>query len=363
MAQENESFGKRVIAGGGGPLGGLLRGVLRAAEPFYAGAASARNKAFDSGKKESVDLGKPVFSVGNITAGGTGKTPTVRWLCERLLAHNVRPAVLMRGYKSKATDGSDEQRMLDSFLGSRGVIIEANPDRVAGSKAALAKGSDIGAFVLDDGFQHRRVKRDLDIVLINATEPFGFNHVLPRGLLREPMAGLKRAGAFVITHARSIEEDAVEAIKKRIRDFNPDAPIYCADHAATGFRTQARGPGEGTDQFHDALRNEPIFAFCGLASPRAFRAQLTNLGARVVAHRWFKDHHAYTPTELEQMYDQAVAAGAKVMVTTEKDWTKLQSLAFRPTGPPIWRLDVAIRFWFAQESELMDQVRAVLGKK
>jgi tetraacyldisaccharide 4'-kinase len=363
MAEREDNFTKRVMSGHGGPAGLLLRGALRIAEPFYAGAMKARNKAFDSGKKEVADLGRPVISIGNITSGGTGKTPTVRWLCERLLSNGVRPAVLMRGYKSKDTGGSDEQRMLDAFLGGRGVIVEANPDRVAGSKAALAKAPDIGAFVLDDGFQHRRVKRDLDIVLINAFEPFGYGHVLPRGLLREPLAGLKRAGAFVITHARSIDEAALEAIRKRLIDVNPDAPIYCADHAPVGFRTPATPPSKQVDRFDEQLEDQPVLAFCGLASPRAFHEQLTKMRVRVVTHRWFKDHHAYTAKDLEDLYEQALAAGARVMVTTEKDWVKLQTLPPREAAPPIWRLDVVMRFWFSQETELLDQVRAVLPKK
>ena len=363
MADKEENFTKRVMSGHGGPAGLFLRAGLRLAEPFYAAAMTARNKRFDSGKKEVVDLGKPVISIGNITSGGTGKTPTVRWLCERLLTSGVRPAVLMRGYKSKDTGGSDEQRMLDAFLGSRGVIVEANPDRVAGSKVALAKAPDLGAFVLDDGFQHRRVKRDLDIVLVNAFEPFGYDHVLPRGLLREPLAGLKRADAIVITHARGIDEAALEAVKKRLVDFNPDAPIYCADHAPVGFRTPETQPGRQVDRFDDELIDKPVLAFCGLGSPRAFYQQLTKMRARVVAHRWFNDHHAYTAKELEELHEQATAAGATVMVTTEKDWVKLQTLPQRDAGPPIWRLDVAMRFWFSQETELLDQVRAVLGKK
>jgi tetraacyldisaccharide 4'-kinase len=269
----------------------------------------------------------------------------------------------MRGYKASDTGGSDEQRMLDSFLGPRGVVIEANPDRIAGAQSAMKKAADLGAFVLDDGFQHRRVKRDLDIVLVNALEPFGYDHVLPRGLLREPLKGLKRAGAVVITHARRVDEPTLEAIKQRIIGYNPDVPVYYTDHAAVGFRTARAAPGDKVDEYDDALRNEPVLAVCGLASPRAFEGQLKQLGARVIAHRWFKDHHAYTPAELEQIYDQAAAAGARMIVTTEKDWVKLKDFPQRPAGPPIWRLDVAIRFWFAQEGELMNQVRAAIGMK
>jgi tetraacyldisaccharide 4'-kinase len=361
MPDDSENFVKRTMAGQGGAVGGIMRGLLRAAEPLYSAAVTIRNKRFDSGKSV-VDLGKPTISIGNITSGGTGKTPTVRWLCDRLIRHDIRPAVLMRGYKAADTGGSDEQRMLDAFLGSRGAIIEANPDRVAGAQTVLNRAPDIGAFVLDDGFQHRRVKRDLDIVLINALEPFGFEHVLPRGLLREPLTGLQRAGAIIVTHARSVSEPVLGRIKLRLNQINAKAPVYYADHGPVGFRTEAVEPSAAIDQFDDALRDEPVLAFCGLGSPQAFNDALTRLRTRVVAHRWFNDHHAYTAAELEALYEQAVAAGAKVMVTTEKDWTKLKDLPRRPAGPAIWRLDVAIRFWYDQEREIMDQVRAVVGK-
>lgn len=363
MGEKLDHFGKRVMNGEvNGLVGGTLRGLMGLAEPLYANAMRRRNRKFDTGRKQSVKLDRPTISIGNITSGGTGKTPVVRWLCEKLLKNNIKPAILMRGYRSKQTGGvGDEQMMLDQFFGGRGVSIEGNPDRVAGAAAVLARAPGIGAFILDDAFQHRRVKRDLDIVLISALEPFGYDHVLPRGLLREPLEGLSRATAVIITHAQRLSEESLENVKQRIRQHYPLGPIYLADHEPIGFRGPTTLPSGRIDHYDDALRGEPILAFCGLGNPRVFQEQLTSKGARIVAHRWFRDHHAYTAADLDQIYQQATASGAKFIITTEKDWTKVSKLPRPATGPDIWRLDVVIRFWGNDETAIMDQIRSVIG--
>ncbi len=361
MPDKLEQFGKRVISGQvGGPIGATLRGLLRCAEPVYAKIMSSRNAAYDSGKKVSQSLGRPTISIGNITTGGTGKTPMVRWLGQQLINAGIRPAVLMRGYRSTKESGSDEQMMLQQFLGGGasggGAVIEANPDRVAGAIAGRAAAPDVGAFILDDGFQHRRVKRDLDIVLISAIEPFGYGHVFPRGLMREPLEGLRRANAVVITHARRVSGEQLDAIETQLRKYYPVGPIYHADHVPTGFRTPKTTAAMPVDAYDDALRDEPILAFSGLGEPRVFKEQLMSMGARILAAEWFKDHHAYTAYDLERLYERAEAVGAKYLVTTEKDWVKLKSLPRPIDGPAIWRLDVHIRFWWSDEAMLLEQV-------
>src|SRR5687768_1490731 len=183
----------------------LLRTALAAVEPFYSGAAAVRNRMYDSGVKATKSLPRPTISVGNITTGGTGKTPVVRWLAERLRDDGWRVAILSRGYKSKPGTLGDEQLMLDRALNGPAerhrVTLVAHPDRLRGAREALRLRPDTDVFLLDDGFQHRRAGRDLDVVLVSATNPFGYGRVLPRGMLREPLGGLRRAGAFVITHA------------------------------------------------------------------------------------------------------------------------------------------------------------------
>ncbi len=355
-----EQFGKRVISGEArGPVAAVVRGLLRVAEPLYAGAMTRRNAAYDRGKKSSTRLDRPTISIGNITSGGTGKTPMVRWLGQQLINEGVRPAILLRGYRASETAGSDEQVMLEQFLGEKATV-QANPDRVAGAAEAMQRAPDIGAFILDDGFQHRRVKRDLDIVLISAIEPFGYGHVLPRGLLREPLVGLNRANAVVITHAKQVSGEQLTTIKDTLRRYYPVGPIYHADHSPIGFRTAKAPAAERVNKFDDALRNLPVLAVSGLGDPRGFHQHLKSMGAKLLESQQFKDHHDYTEDDLAHLYSRAESLGAQLIVTTEKDWVKLQHLHHRPKGVPIWRLDVVIRFWFNDEAMLLEQIRTAI---
>src|SRR4051794_35567561 len=213
---------RRVISGQQTGVGAaLLRGVTRVLEPIYAAVVASRNRGYSAGIIASNRARRPVVSVGNITTGGTGKTPVVRWLADRLRERGMRPAVLLRGYKARPGERGDEQRLLDELLNPPGtaspVIVHANPDRLQGAKAVLRDHPDVDVFILDDGFQHRRLQRDFDLVLIDATTPFGYEHVLPRGLLREPLSGLSRASAFLLTRVDQALPGAVDASQRDIR--------------------------------------------------------------------------------------------------------------------------------------------------
>ncbi|HQY89929.1 MAG TPA: tetraacyldisaccharide 4'-kinase, partial [Tepidisphaeraceae bacterium] len=194
----------------------LLRAGTCGISAAYARAAVARNRRFDVDASKSTRVDRKVISVGNLTAGGTGKTPVVAWLAKRLFALDERPAILTRGYKSK--DGkSDEATLLESELSQlepnssiSPVPIGVDPDRISKARSLLETHPDISVFILDDGFQHRKLARDFDLVLIDATNPFGFDHVLPRGLLREPVDGLKRAHAVLITRAAQVDSATLE---------------------------------------------------------------------------------------------------------------------------------------------------------
>jgi tetraacyldisaccharide 4'-kinase len=342
----------------------LARAALAAAEPFYAGAMVLRNRLYDAGIRRAHPLGRPTICIGNLTAGGTGKTPMVRWLAGNLRDAGHTVAVLSRGYKSADGKPGDEQIMLDRCLngpGTKPVAMFANPSRVNAAAAALRDNPAIDVFLLDDGFQHRAAERDLDIVLLNATDPFGYGHVLPRGLLREPVRGLSRAGAVVITHADRISEAELEGIERRVRQHNPAVPIYHAIHAPAGLRTSAVASAAPPDRTLDDLRACRFFAFCGLGSPEALHQQLQSLGAGYAGHHWFADHHDYSAQDLATLRAQAAAAGADVLVTTEKDWAKVVALPGARDGPPeIWRLDVEIRFLADGGSRLLGQVSKLL---
>jgi tetraacyldisaccharide 4'-kinase len=324
----------------------VARAGLACVEPIYAGVMTLRNRLYDRQLLlRSHALPRPVVSVGNLTTGGTGKTPVVAWLANELRNAGVQPAILMRGYKATAAHGSDEAAELRDRLGP-GVPVVANLDRVAGAAEALKQDATVGVFVLDDGFQHRRVRRDVDLVLIDATNPFGFGHVLPRGLLRERVSGIRRAAAVVITRADLVPESELIGVEGSIRRHHPHVPIV---RSWTAFTRLSDGrPVE-------SLREQPVAAFCGIGNPDAFRVTLDRLGARVVAFRAFPDHHPFTPAELAEVTRNAEAAGATVLVTTAKDRTRLPRM---DSALPVVALEIEAAFSPAERSALLDLVLA-----
>ncbi|HEX8325588.1 MAG TPA: tetraacyldisaccharide 4'-kinase [Tepidisphaeraceae bacterium] len=301
-----------------GPTASLARIGLSLIEPFYASATQARNTLFDRGVKTVHDLGRPTISVGNLTTGGTGKTPVVQWLVRQFLSARVRPAVLLRGYRARdgVSDEAELYRQID------GVEVEADPDRIAGAAAVLKRSPDVGVFLLDDGFQHRRAKRAFDLVLIDATNPFGHDHVLPRGLLREPAAGLRRADAILITHA----DERDDPLMARLRSLNPTAPVYRCRHSvrrlidadAHSLDTQTLAPAAGV---------------AGIGNPDAFFNDIESTFRLPLSRRIaLPDHAAYDAAAVDRLNESL--AGVRTVVTTEKDWVKLR----RHAG----RLDAAI---------------------
>ena len=294
----------------------VLRGVTAVAEPVYRGAAGLRNKLFDWGVKRIERAHCPVISVGNITTGGTGKTPMVMYLVERLREMGRTPAVLMRGYKQQADRPSDEATLLREALGDVAVI--TNPDRVAGAKSIRDEHPDVDVIVLDDGFQHRRIARDLDLVLIDASKPFGYGRVLPRGLLREGAGNLRRADAVIVTRS-PLETDPTQAkqLDSRIDSLHGKPPIAHFAHRWSGVVDE-----RGQDC---ALNEMSVLAFCGIGNPESFLGEARRR-ARVCDAQAFADHHDYTADDVRALMNRAGACGAEAMVTTEKDWVKLRGV-------------------------------------
>jgi tetraacyldisaccharide 4'-kinase len=349
MKPSLEQFGLRVMSGearGAGPA--LLRGALAVAEPFYAGTMIARNRCYDAGIFRTHRLPRPVVSVGNLTAGGTGKTPLVRWLAEQLIARGRRPAVLLRGYGQRGATFSDEQQLLQSYL--RDVPVIANPDRRAGTAVAIERQPQTDVILLDDAFQHRKVARDVDLVLINAADPFGFGHVHPRGLMREPMRGLQRASAIIITRCDTVDGRQLDWIEKMLRSSNKAAPIFRTTHEMVGLRGAQMPASAPVDEPMGALTGRPFFSFSGIGSPRTFHDQLVRAGGKPVGSRAFPDHHEYGESDVAALARDAASAGAELLLTTEKDWVKLSRLAgAQTTVPRIMRVEVRIRFQLPEE--------------
>lgn len=356
VKQSREEQFRRILSGearGAGAL--LLRGALRLAEPVYAGVMRIRNARYNRGWGVR-RLDRPVISVGNITTGGTGKTPVVHWLCERLRAVGHRPAVLMRGYKALVGERGDEERLLDGLLNRNGeapVPIGAGADRLARGEEVLRERPQISVFVLDDGFQHRRLARDFELVLIDAANPFGFGHVLPRGLLREPLRGLERADALLITRAGTVNDAELEKVTATIRKYSPRAPIFRCDHVHGAVIT-----AEGARELQD-LRDTPVFLFTGIGNPEAFARQAGG-SLRVVGQRFLGDHHAYGRPDLEALQAEAAQSEAAALLTTEKDYVKLAALR-REGDLPVWRTKLLLRFHGEDEKSLLETIMGVLS--
>lgn len=386
----------RVMSGeacGVGPA--AMRGTLALAEPIYRGIVAWRNRRFDRDPSLARRLPRPVISIGNLTTGGTGKTPVVRWLAAALRDRGRRVAILSRGYKAAPGMLGDEQRMLLAMLGGGGergrvaewrsggveaapsetagppprdpattnsaIQIEADPDRHAAGQRVLASFPDVDLFLLDDAFQHRRLHRDLDIVLLHGREPFGFGHTLPRGMLREPPASLRRAGVVVLTNVDSSPSERIESTVAEVRRWNPTCPIVFERHQAVGFRSADVGSHAPVDHPAKDLQLARVFCFSGLGSPAGFEAQVRGLAGTYAGQRRFPDHHAYAVADLQSLQADAVAAGADLLVTTEKDWIKVAALPeSHRSSPPIWRLDIEARFDNAGDAVLLEAVENVL---
>jgi tetraacyldisaccharide 4'-kinase len=297
--------------------------LLRLPALLYGFALRLRNARYDR-PGAALRAGVPVVSVGNITVGGTGKTPVVAWIAKHLLDWGLSPAVVSRGYGGRAGRGpllvsagegalhpaahcGDEPHQLARAL--PGVRVVVGSDRPAGAELARRGGADV--VVLDDGFQHRRLARDLDILLIDAKDPFGNGHLLPAGPLREPLDALGRADLFLLT--RSTPEQEYPEIERVLRRHNRRAPVLMAGHARAGFVTLQGTP---------SIRPERALAFCGIGNPESFRADLVAEGIELVDFRAFPDHHAYTAGEIHELAAAASAARAMAL-TTEKDLARL----------------------------------------
>jgi tetraacyldisaccharide 4'-kinase len=272
---------------------------------LYGLAMSVRAWLYNKQWLKQKRLQRPVISVGNITVGGTGKTPMVIWLAERLLAEGKRVAILSRGYRG-AAGTSDEIELMRQRLQGR-ALFGVSADRYAEGQR-LEAGVDV--FILDDGFQHLRLARDMDIVLVDSTRPLQHEFILPAGRLREPLSSLNRAHAVVFTRTEQ-SELTISAIQKF-----PQFAIYPAVTKLLGFRKQ--GVGDSHEPLR-ALITGSCFAFCGIGNPGAFFANLERWGLQLAGRRIFRDHHRYTPDEIAELERAAEAAGASALVTTEKD--------------------------------------------
>jgi tetraacyldisaccharide 4'-kinase len=288
----------------------------------------------------------PVVSVGNLSLGGTGKTPMVKWLARWFGQRGLRVVIVSRGYGARPAAGHSDSAYNDEALELQQSLPDVphvqDADRVAGAKRAIDL-FDCQLVLLDDGFQHRRLARDLDIVLLDALEPFGFDHVFPRGTLREPTAGLRRAHVVCLSRAGAISDAERDEIRRRVAGLAPQATWCESIHAASGLIDAA-----GESRPIDMLAGRRVAAFCGIGNPAGFRHTLDGLGCDIVAWRAFPDHHSYTPADVVALGDVARRAQAEHLVCTQKDLVKLRTAAIG--GTHLWAVSIEMQFLSGQES-------------
>ncbi len=291
------------------------------------------------------DLGRLTVSVGNLTWGGTGKTPLVEWLCRELVARQKRPVVLTRGYMADGNVGnglSDESRQLEAALGSVPVMV--GKDRVASARKAL-QDYGVDVFVLDDGFQHWRVKRNLDIVVINASNPFGNGHLIPRGILREPARSLKQADLIVLTKT-DLGRNHLAELRTRLAAINPQISIVETVHVPRELAVLG-SPQARPDV--KSLRGKRVLAFCAIGDPASFRKTLEGAGAQVAEFVAFRDHHRYSESDVQDLLALCRKNDLKTLVTTEKDAVKVKDFGNFFSGHELWCLKIGIEITYGKE--------------
>ncbi len=316
----------------------------------YGLAVQLRNGFFDLGWKRIVRVGVPVISIGNLTTGGTGKTPCVEYVAAFYRRLDLRVAILSRGYGG---DGgpNDEALLLEENLPD--VPHLQGADRVALAHVA-AEELDSEVLVLDDGFQHRRLGRSLDLVLIDATDPWGLGHLFPRGLLREPLAGLRRAGVVLLTRCDQVTPEELTRIRQRVARLAPRAPVVETTHRPAHWVN-----ADGATLPAEAFRGRPVAAVCGIGNPEAFGATLAGLGAAVADLKVYPDHHGYTRDDVEALRRWARQLATDcVIVTTQKDLVKLRLTHLG--GRELWALRIQLHV--AAEPDVLDRkLKEALG--
>jgi tetraacyldisaccharide 4'-kinase len=333
------------------PLGGLYGVVLR-----------ARRALYRSGRLHVFELGVPVISVGNLTMGGTGKTPLVEWIASELEQMGRRVCILTRGYGRHSSgtrvivsngseilsdanrSGDEPLLMAERLKGLAAVICDA--DRVSAATWAV-ENLESDVFVLDDGFQHLRVARDLNILTIDATNPWGNGKLLPAGILREPLAELTRAECIVIT--RADDPNLTAQLQREIAAQSTDCPVFCSRMRLSGLRSIQKEVRSLVTA--EEIKASPVAAFCGIGNPESFFSLLRRGGYQLGHTQVFRDHHSYTQNDIDSVVREAITHGAQILLTTAKDEVKLRSLKF---DLPCYAADIAI------EIENQENLRAVI---
>ena len=340
MRSSGEHFRALISGEARGPWASLQRGGLRLASVPYGLGVRLRNCLFEWGWKQRYRAAVPVVSVGNLTLGGTGKTPCVEYVARTYRQRELRVTILSRGYGGNG-GRNDEAMVLEENLPD--VPHLQGADRVALAQTAVEE-LESEILVLDDGFQHRRLRRDLDLVLIDATNPWGHGRLFPCGLLREPGGSLRRADMVLLTRCDQVDADAREVLRRQVAKLAADVSVIETTHAPVELSNCDGGRAE-----LEELKSRPVAGFCGIGNPDAFKRTLTDLGAKVGSIRVFPDHHAYDREDVENLRAWAGTLEKDfLVVTTQKDLVKLRLTQL--SGKPLWALRIGLHIERGQET-------------
>ena len=322
-----------------GPVAYLMRAGLWWARLPYAVGVWVRNRGFDRHPGRAVRVPVPVVCVGNLTLGGTGKTVCVEYVARFYRELDRAVAILSRGYGSADGGPNDEAMVLEENLPD--VPHLQGADRVALANSAVEElESDL--LVLDDGFQHRRLFRDLDVVLIDATRPLAGEYLFPRGTLREPVGTLKRAGFVLLTRC----DQAAESVQQQVdwvEERFPNLPVGKTVHKPV----ELVGPDGATADVAE-VAGKSVGTVCGIGNPESFARTVADLGATLIASRVYPDHHAYTADDVAELtaWAETLPPDA-VILTTQKDWVKLRVGDLG--GRKVWAVRVGLKFLDGEE--------------
>ena len=363
-----EQYLYRVITNKPGLPAALLRVLLAALAPVYCIGLEAFLLPYRLGVRKRYRLGCPVICIGNLTTGGTGKTPMTQAVCRMLLAAGLQPAVLSRGYGGQneygcaiasdrdgvmlnAAQAGDEAYLLATTL--PGVPVVVGKDRRVTGKLAFDKFQP-DVIVLDDGMQFWQLHRDLDVILLNAARPFDNGYTFPRGLLREPVSHLRRAGVVVVTGADETDLLTVQRTLDHAAKVAPGVPIFTGSLKPVNLRRIS----DGVEYSPDWIRNRRLASVCAIGNPGAFEDMLRSLHAEVEPRYRFRDHEAVSCEELSRVVQDSVSNGVDALITTEKDAVRLD---FSSDEIPVMTLGVEMALNNTQEFQTII-VGVTLGK-
>ena len=327
----------------------LLRSGLRLLEMPYCSVVSVRNFLYDRRMLSMRQFAVPIISVGNLTLGGTGKSPMVAWLCRHFLEHNLRPGLVSRGYGKMSHEGNDE--FIEMFRRFPTIPHLQHRNR-AEAIQTLLQTQQIDRIILDDAFQHRGVERNLDLVLLDATAPFGFGHVFPRGTLREPLSGLRRADIALLTRSDLVDETERQKIRERVLSINPNVIWGETVHMPTSLVSVQSFAAEPIE----TVSGQSVLAFCGIGNPAAFRKTLEQCGVHVAKLIPFPDHYCYSSLDAAALVRTAKELGTDSILCTMKDLVK-----FAPADLsefPLRAVSIEIQFTVG-ESAVCERLNAV----